>query len=179
MPALTGHRRPVVALASTAIGVASGSYDRTVRLWDPTSGTSRVLRGHANGADALAVTPDGAEVISVSREEPGAVGTPTGEAGPIAVGGVPYNSVLALSPDAALVVTATVEHTIEVWDRLSARRLLAPLIGHTGYVENLVVTPGSTLLVSGSWDRTLRFWDLRVATCGRCCRSTSGSWTWR
>jgi WD40 repeat protein len=110
---------------------------------------------------ALAVTPDGTEIVSVSRD-----GTwrrwdaRTGAVGPVSENTQPYNDVLALSPDGGLVITATTEHVIEVWDRLSGRRTLPPLAGHSGFVEVLSVTPDGKLLVSGSWDRTLRFWDL-------------------
>jgi WD40 repeat protein len=72
----------------------------------------------------------------------------------------PFNSVVAVSPDGALVVTATREHTVEVWDRLEGRRVLPPLYGHTGYVECLAITPDGQTLLSGSWDHSLRLWDL-------------------
>jgi WD40 repeat protein len=161
LPPLGGHRRPVEALVGTVTGVASGSADRTIRLWSPATGVGKALRGHTGGVGALAVTPDGTEIVSVSRD-----GTwrrwdaRTGMAGPVSENTQPYNDVLALSPDGGLVITATIEHIIEVWDRVSGQRTLPPLAGHTGYVEALSVTSDGTLLVSGSWDRTLRFWDL-------------------
>jgi WD40 repeat protein len=161
LPPLRGHRRPVEAIVATATGVASGSADTTIRLWDPATGTGKALRGHAGGVGALAVTPDGTEIVSVSRD-----GTwrrwdaRTGAAGPVSENAHPYNDVLALSPDGSLVITATTEHVIEVWDRLSGKRTLPPLAGHSSYIEALSVTPDGKLLVSGSWDRTLRFWDL-------------------
>jgi WD40 repeat protein len=161
LPPLRGHRRTVEALVGTAAGVASGSADTTIRLWDPAVGTGKALRGHTGGVGALAVTPDGAEIVSVGRD-----GTwrrwdaRTGAAGPVSENTKPYNDVLALSPDGRCVITATTEHIIEVWDRLSGQRTLPLLAGHTGYVEALSVTPDGKLLVSGSWDQTLRFWDL-------------------
>lgn len=160
LPPLTGHRRYVEALVATAHGVASGSSDATIRVWDPEHGTPRVLRGHEAGVRALATTPDGAEIVSVYAD-----GTwrrwdaRTGAAGPVTAGGGPYNSVLTTTSDGRLVVTATEEHAIEVWERTSGR-LVAALPGHTGYVESLAVLPGDELLVSGSWDRTVRVWDL-------------------
>ena len=64
LPPLRGHRRPVEALVATAIGVTSGSADATIRLWDPATGTGKALRGHTGGVGALAVTPDGTEIVS-------------------------------------------------------------------------------------------------------------------
>jgi WD40 repeat protein len=161
LPPLTGHRRPVVALAVAQGGVVSGSYDRTLRLWDTTTGTSAVLKGHTVGADAVAVTPDGSEIVSAARDATwrrwdGKTGAP----GPGRNGGERYSPVLTLSPDGETVAIATVEHVIEVWHRRTGRRLLPPLAGHDGYVERLVITPDGQRLLSGSWDRTVRVWNL-------------------
>lgn len=163
-PGLKGHRNHIDALAISPAGqLVSGSADKEIRLWDVTSGASRALAGHTSGVDALALTPDATEVISVSRDATWrrwnlASGTP----GPVVRGSEWFNGVVAVSPDGALVVTATREHTIEVWDRLKGRRVMRPLYGHTGFVERLIVTPDGQRLLSGSWDHTLRVWDLKT-----------------
>jgi WD40 repeat protein len=161
-PRLTGHRNPIVTLAISSGGrLVSGSYDKDIRLWDLASGESKVLKGHANGADALVLTPDETEIVSVSRDATWRRwNLVAGTAGPTVRGTEPFNSVVAVSPDGALVVTATKEHTVEVWDRLEGRRVLPPLYGHTGYVECLAITPDGRALLSGSWDHSLRVWDL-------------------
>jgi len=161
-PSLTGHHGPVVTLAVTSAGrLVSGSYDGDIRLWDVASSEARVLKGHTSGADELVLTPDGAEIISVSRD-----GTwrrwnaVTGAAGPAVSCVEPFNSVVAVSPDGTLVVTAAREHTIEVWSRRDGRRVLPPLYGHTGFVERLAITSDGRTLLSASWDHSLRAWDL-------------------
>jgi len=161
LPPFVGHSRPVVALAVTPRVVVSGSYDSTVRLWDRVSGQATVLKGHTSGADAVAVTPDGKEIVSVARDATWRRwDAATGAAGPVGHGSERYGPVLALSPDGEIVVTATIEHVIEVWHRRTGQRLLPPLHGHDGYVERLVVTPDSGRLLSGSWDGTVRVWSL-------------------
>ncbi|HLX51090.1 MAG TPA: WD40 repeat domain-containing protein [Streptosporangiaceae bacterium] len=161
LPPLSGHRRPVVALAVAPGGVVSGSYDSTLRLWDTAAGTSAVLKGHTCGADAVAVTPDGTEIISAARDATWRRwDAKTGAPGPVHNGGERYSPVLALSPDGETVAIATVEHVIEIWHRRAGCRLLPPLSGHDGYVERLVITPDGRRLLSGSWDRTVRVWSL-------------------
>ncbi|MEV0284763.1 WD40 repeat domain-containing protein [Kribbella sp. NPDC050820] len=159
---LIGHRGNVETMVATAYGVASGSGDKTIRRWDPALDECLVLRGHEAGVGALAVTPAGTEIVSVSHDRTWRRwDARTGEAGPVGQGTEPYTSALVLSPDGEFVVTATIEHTIEVWGRESGRQV-ARLPGHTGYVVSLLVPPGHGLLVSGSWDRTIRVWDVRT-----------------
>lgn len=48
--------------------VASGSRDRTVRVWDPTAGTClHELRGHPSVVDSLVVSPGGRSLISAGN----------------------------------------------------------------------------------------------------------------
>ena len=163
-PTLKGHRSHIDALVISRAGrLVSGSADKDIRLWDVASGTSKALTGHTIGVDALALTPDETEIISVSRDATWRRwNLASGTAGPVVRGSEWFNGVVAVSPDGALVVTATKEHTIEVWDRLKGRRVLPPLYGHTGFVDRLIITPDGQTLLSGSWDHTLRVWDLKT-----------------
>src|SRR5439155_22367851 len=66
---LEGHRAPVVALALSPDGttLASASWDRTARLWPLADGagrTPRVLEGHAQNVNGVAVAPGGAVVTA-------------------------------------------------------------------------------------------------------------------
>jgi WD40 repeat protein len=161
-PSLAGHRGHIDALAISSSGrLVSGSADKNIRLWDVASGTSKVLIGHTVGVDALTITPDETEIVSVSRDATWRRwDLASGTAGPVVRGSEPFHAVVAASPDGTLVVTASQEHTIEVWDRVKGRRILPPLYGHTGYIEHLTFTPDGRMLLSGSWDHSLRVWDL-------------------
>ena len=152
-------RDPDHSVAALAVDENTVLYGAgaTVHAYD----ASRVLTGHTVGVDALTLTPDGTEIVSVSRDSTWRRWSlVSGTAGPAVRGSEPFNSVVAVSPDGMLVATATQEHTVEVWDRLKGRRVLPPLYGHTGYVERLTFTPDGRTLLSGSWDHSLRVWDL-------------------
>jgi WD40 repeat protein len=67
---LKGHADAVYALAFAADGscLVTGSFDTTIRLWDPKTGQQqKVLSGHSTGIAALALSADGAQLASAGK----------------------------------------------------------------------------------------------------------------
>ncbi|KAI8476175.1 MAG: WD40-repeat-containing domain protein [Monoraphidium minutum] len=134
--------------------VVSGSFDTTVRLWDPVSAQElAVLRGHAYQVTALGVLPGG-DVVSASVDKTirvwrgtECVATLEGHEGPVLS--------LAVTPEGDI-LSGSGDTTIRRW---SGGRCVQTYKGHTDTVRALCILPGVGF-VSGSHDQSVRVWAL-------------------
>ncbi len=66
---------------------------------------------------------------------------------------------VAVSPDGALLATASEDATVRLWDPATGQPHGAPLTGHDGAVWSVAFSPDGTLLASAGSDRTVRLWE--------------------
>ena len=69
---LTGHKDWVNSVAVSPDGkwAASGSDDKTVKIWDLETGECRAtLEGHTDQVESVAITPDGKRILSGSNDD--------------------------------------------------------------------------------------------------------------
>ena len=69
----------------------------------------------------------------------------------------------AFSPNNRLIVTASDDKTIRLWDNTG--RHLSTLKGHTAPVRSVVFSPDGKLILSASSDNTLRLWNVADGSC--------------
>lgn len=100
-----------------------------------------------------------------------------------------------LSVDGRIVVSASWDNTVRVWEA-DTGQCLWNLEGHSDSVRSVSLDASGTRALSASWDKTLRLWDIENGTClrvfeghGNCVtsahmspdgrRALSGSWDQR
>jgi WD40 repeat protein len=67
----------------------------------------------------------------------------------------------AFSPDGKLIVSASFDHTLKVWDAQTGQ-MLRSLEGHSRWVVSCAFSPDGKLIVSASYDHTLKVWDAQT-----------------
>ncbi|KAJ9461234.1 putative WD repeat-containing protein [Diplonema papillatum] len=162
---MTGHTAYLSCIAYAASRIASGSADKTVRLWDAATGIEeKVLRGHTDKVWCVALSPDGAHVLSSGNDTTirmwdAASGSETHklEGHSLAVWSV------AFSPCGTKVVSGGKSHTMLMWNAASGQELHR-LEGHTDSVVYANYSPDGSRVVSCSYDKTFRVWDTSATT---------------
>jgi WD40 repeat protein len=162
---LIGHESIVTSLAFSPDSklIASGSKDKTLRLWDIDSNkTIFVLRGHTSGISSVAFGMDGKRMVSGSWDNSIRLWSTT-DGNPI---GQPLKDKnqgevisVAFSTNNKYIVSGGTDKTLRVWDVNTGKVIGKPLKGHEDWISSVAFSPDDKYIVSGSQDKTLRLWD--------------------
>jgi WD40 repeat protein len=116
--------------------------------------------GHTHPIWALALTPDGRQVVSASLDHTLRIwDLHSGAELAVLRGHTGAVTAVVVTPDGRYALSGSHDKTVRVWD-LKDGQLLSSLEGHAFDVNAIAVTPDGLRAVSASEDRTLRVWDL-------------------
>lgn len=175
---LTGHESWVRSLAVSPDGTwaASGSDDKSVRIWDLDTGVWRAtLQGHGSSVNSVAITPDGRRIISGSSDNTICVWNPAAWKPEASWRASKHyvNSVVVISEGRRVISCgAAGDPVVRIWD-LVTQQCLTALEGHSSAVRSVAVSKDEKRAVSGSHDRSIRLWDLET---GQCLVTLKGHW---
>ncbi|KAJ6624406.1 quinon protein alcohol dehydrogenase-like superfamily, partial [Mycena sp. CBHHK59/15] len=165
---LQGHYNCVSSVAFSPDGtqIVSGSYDKTVQVWDAQTGqtVAEPFEGHSNWVTSVVFSPDGTQIVSGSYDKTVQVwDAQTGH-----TAGRPFEghndrvNSIAFSPDGTQIVSGSDDCTVQVWDAQTGHTVAGPFEGHSNWVLSVAFSPDGTQIVSGSGDHTVRVWDAQT-----------------
>lgn len=171
---LSGHTDTVwtIAAAPDAQTLVSGSFDRTVRVWNRRTGALlHVLSGHTDAVRSVAVSRDGQFIVSASSDKTIKIWQlHTGKLLHTLIGHMGPVWSVAISPDGQTLVSGSYDGTVKLWN-LKTGKLLQTLPDHYDSVWSVAISPDGQTLVSGSYDGTIKLWNLQS---GKLLRTVSG-----
>jgi WD40 repeat protein len=162
---LTGHHGWIRSIAVSPDGrwAASGSDDKTVKIWDLETGECRTtLEGHTNYVMSVAITPDGTRVLSGANDDTIRVWDASKEKS-LACWQANQGLVYSVVPmaDGKRVITAGASVALKLWD-IATHKCLGTLNGHTNLITSVSLARDQIHAVSGSFDHSIRLWNLEA-----------------
>ncbi|CAH3043238.1 unnamed protein product [Porites lobata] len=163
---LTGHNHFIsdVVMSSDGQFALSGSWDKTLRLWDLNAGTTtRRFIGHTKDVLSVAFSADNRQIVSGSRDKTIKLWNTLGVCKYTIQdeGHTEWVSCVRFSPNSSnpIIVSAGWDRIVKVWN-LTNCRLKTNHMGHSGYLNCVTVSPDGSLCASGGKDGQAMLWDL-------------------
>lgn len=140
--------------------LAYANWDCTIRLLDPATGETRILKGHTGSCKAVVFSPDGKQLVTGAHDTTIRIwDLASGRTTKVLSGHTADVLSLAYSPDGNSFVSVSWDHTARVWNATSGQ-LLAVLTGHTGAVDGVDYCPDGKQIATSSVDGTVRLWEV-------------------
>jgi WD40 repeat protein len=159
---LKGHTSWVITLARSSDGslLASAGDDATIRIWDPSAGTERLLiRGHRR-IFAIDFSPDGSRLVSAGDDATVRLwDVRTGAEVSVLTGHRGWVRAVSFSPNGRLIATAGNDGTVRIWNP-DTGVLLATLDRHRDEVLACRFSPDGRSLVSAGSDGRVYLWNM-------------------
>ncbi|WP_293106902.1 hypothetical protein [Moorena sp. SIOASIH] len=158
---LKGHRDWVSSVSFSPDGelIASGSRDKTIKLWRKDGTLLKSFRGHRAGIQSVSFSQDGQMLASGSEDKTVKLWRKDGSLvmtldGPD--GHTKTVHCVRFSPDRQMIASASEDKTVKLWSKDGV--LLHTLTGHSDSVLGVSISANGQLIASTSKDKTIKLW---------------------
>lgn len=162
-----GHYESVKAVAFTPDGkyLLSGSRDKTIKLWELSSGHEiRSYFGHKSTINDLVITPDGKHFVSSSADYTAKLWEiATGKLIRTFIGHTDYMTSVAVSPNGKYLLTAGFDWEAILWDINTGKEIRRYKVDPDkgiGYGVNAAFSPDGKEVLFGSDNRSVWGYDI-------------------
>ncbi len=157
-----GHTDEVtsVAFSSADQTLASGSWDKTVRLWSIAEKKPlHTFKGHTSSVTSVVFSSDGQTLASGSGDKTMRLWS-AAEQEPLHAleGHTDWVTSVAFSPDGQTLASGSEDKTIRLWS-VAEKKTWHRFEGHTDKVASVAFSSDGQTLASGSGDSTVRLWS--------------------
>ncbi|MCA1392046.1 caspase family protein [Bradyrhizobium sp. IC3123] len=160
----SAHTDAINAIAFSKDGerIATGSTDKTVRVWNAKDGTLIQTLGASSSVEAVTFSPDGRQVLSGDYSN-SAILWDVERSAAVYTLREHVNAVhdVDMSPDGSLAASASSDHTVRVFDVASGKTRHV-LRSHKDAVLSVRFSPDGKIIATGSSDKTIKLWDVKT-----------------
>ena len=136
--------------------LASGSGDKTIKLWSREGTLLHTLKSHQSSVTAVVFSLNGETLASGSRDNTIKLWSLEGKLLHTLKGHQSSVRTVVFSPDGQTLASGSNDKTIKLWSLEG--KLLHTLKGHQSPVRTVVFSPDGETLASGSRDKTIKLW---------------------
>jgi WD40 repeat protein len=158
-----------VAFSPDGSTIATGSYDKLVKLWDAATGKElRTFKEHSDAVYSVAFLPGGTQLVSGAGDRTLKIWDVQRGTRLVTISdALDAIYAVAVHPSGARLAAAGADRMIRTWtwngDPASAAgpsaTLLTSMFAHGDAVLGLAYSPDGTALISAGADRTIKIWD--------------------
>lgn len=163
---LEGHQQAVTTVAITTDGkVASGSLDKTVKIWPAKNDTPITLDGHTKAITALAWSKDGATLASGSADNAVILWTAAGKKIKALADHPAEVRSIAWSPTGDRVAIGGADDRVRIYQVATGKQIaLQELLHSPPEVSAVAFSPDGNTVLAGRSAHTYQLWNAKATT---------------